>query len=147
MSTVSWNSPLEDFRDSDDTMPYRGSLIHKESVSIIKKVAQRRRQWLKFGAGSRTRTYEALRREIYSLLWLPLHDSSVMWSRFSGSNRGPTVYKTVALASWAKAATEFILSIFSLCDKSLHHYFSWLMYFTLLAWTWRVGFLWRCRRS
>lgn len=36
MSTASWNSPLEDFRDSDDTMPYRGRLIYKESVSIIK---------------------------------------------------------------------------------------------------------------
>lgn len=51
-----------------------------------------------FGAGSRTRTYEALRREIYSLLRLPLRDSS-MWSRFSDSNRGPTVYKTVALTN------------------------------------------------
>ena len=147
MSTVSWNSPLEDFRDSDDTMPYRGSLIHKESVGIIKKSRPKRRRWFNLGAGSRTRTYEALRREIYSLLWLPLHDSSVMWSRFSGSNRGPTVYKTVALANWAKAATEFILSIFSLCDKSLHNYFSRLMDFALLTWAWCVGFLWWRRRS
>lgn len=30
-----------------------------------------------FGAGSRTRTYEGLRREIYSLLSLPLDDSGV----------------------------------------------------------------------
>lgn len=146
MLTIFWNSPSEDLRDSGGAMPYRGRLIYKESVSIIKSRPKRRR-WFKLGAGSRTRTYEALRREIYSLLWLPLHDSSVMWSRFSGSNRGPTVYKTVALANWAKAATEFILSIFSLCDKSLHNYFSWLMYFALLAWTWRVSFLWWCRRS
>ena len=32
---------------------------------------------LKYGAGSRTRTYEARRREIYSLLSLPLDDSSI----------------------------------------------------------------------
>lgn len=69
------------------------------------------------GAGSRTRTYEAERREIYSLLWLPLHDSSMdphvcrqidfvtkPWSRFTDSNRRPAVYKTAALTSWAKAA-------------------------------------------
>ena len=31
-----------------------------------------------FGAGSRTRTYEGLRREIYSLLSLPLDDSSIV---------------------------------------------------------------------
>ena len=33
-------------------------------------------QPVKVGAGSRTRTYEARRREIYSLLSLPLDDSS-----------------------------------------------------------------------
>ena len=32
--------------------------------------------FVKCGAGSRTRTYEARRREIYSLLSLPLDDSS-----------------------------------------------------------------------
>ena len=36
MSTVFWDRPLEDFRDSDDAMHYRGGLIRKESVSIIK---------------------------------------------------------------------------------------------------------------
>lgn len=39
------------------------------------------------GAGSRTRTYEAERREIYSLLWLPLHDSSSSELTFETSFR------------------------------------------------------------
>gem|GEM_PF-1904473 len=57
----------------------------------------------KNGTGGRTRTYEAKKREIYSLLSLPLDDSGIswllIWSRFSDSNRGPTVYKTVALTN------------------------------------------------
>ena len=56
------------------------------------------------GTGGRTRTYEAKKREIYSLLSLPLDDSGDLWSRLSDSNRGPAVYKTAALASWAKSA-------------------------------------------
>ena len=79
------------------------------------------------GAGSRTRTYEAERREIYSLLWLPLHDSSMKsityqrnfvdtsWSRFTDSNRRPAVYKTAALTNWAKAAHS---RLWTLCRQS-----------------------------
>ena len=37
MSTVFWNRPSEDLCDSDDAISYRGRLIYKESVSIIKK--------------------------------------------------------------------------------------------------------------
>ena len=51
------------------------------------------------GAGSRIRTYEGESQQIYSLSCLTASLSQQIWSRFSGSNRGPTVYKTVALTN------------------------------------------------
>ena len=44
-------------------------------------------QPVKVGAGSRTRTYEARRREIYSLLSLPLDDSSTIYIIYYSSKK------------------------------------------------------------
>lgn len=39
-----------------------------------------------FGTGGRTRTYEAIKREIYSLLSLPLDDSGVINCKFGAAS-------------------------------------------------------------
>ena len=95
------------------------------------------KRWFLCGAGSRTRTYEALRREIYSLLWLPLHDSS-KWSRFTDSNRGPAVYKTAALTNWAKAAT---ITILAKIEKYVNNYHIIILRGCRTLRCWRRGWL------
>ena len=50
--------------------------VLNETTKIIIKIRPLALFFYSHGAGSRTRTYEARRREIYSLLSLPLDDSS-----------------------------------------------------------------------